>query len=68
MDIHKINYFERVEHERHQDFIEANSLCALCGTVLELTHYKDEKGGEIKEEARCPECSIRTRAKIYSIN
>lgn len=68
MDVQKINYFENVEHERHQDFIESHSLCTLCGSVLELKHVKDEECGDIKEEARCPECSIRTRAKIYRIN
>ncbi len=64
----KVNYFEKVECEKHQDFIETHSHCALCGTVLELKHVKDEKSGEIKEEAHCPECSIRTRAKVYTLN
>jgi hypothetical protein len=68
MDAPKINYFERAETEKHQDFIEAHSHCALCGTVLELLHVVDKASSEIKEEARCPECEIRTRAKIHTLN
>lgn len=68
MNTQKINYFENVEHDRHQEFIETHSHCALCGTVLELHHVVDQVSCEIKEEARCPECEIRTRAKIHTLN
>lgn len=68
MNIQKINYFEKVEHERHQEFIETHNHCVLCGTVLELQHAIDLASCEIKEEARCPECEIRTRAKTHKLN
>lgn len=64
----KINYFEKVDDPKHREFIEAHSHCALCGTVLELHHVVDHAVGEIKEEARCPECEIRTRAKVHIVN
>lgn len=66
--ISKIDYFENAREEKHRDFIEEHSHCALCGTVLELHHVIDRPSAEIKEEARCPECEIRTRAKIYVLN
>ncbi len=68
MDLPKIQYFENVVHERHQEFIESHNHCALCGTVLELIHAIDAETKEIKEEAKCPECEIRTRAKTYPLN
>ncbi len=64
----KINYFEKAETPRHQEFIETQSHCALCGTVLELQHVVDQVSCEIKEEARCPDCEIRTRAKTHTLN
>ena len=51
MDLPKIQYFENVVHERHQEFIESHNHCALCGTVLELIHAIDAETKEIKEEA-----------------
>lgn len=68
MDVEKINYFEKVEHDGQQEFIESQNHCALCGTVLELNHFTDKISSEIKEEARCPECEIRTRARIHPLN
>lgn len=68
MDIAKINYFENAQDERHVEFIESHNHCALCGTVLELNHFVDKISLEIKEEARCPECEIRTRARIHPLN
>ncbi|MBX2988586.1 MAG: hypothetical protein KF802_11880 [Bdellovibrionaceae bacterium] len=68
MESGKINYFERTDSEHHRDFIELHSHCALCGTVLELQHVVDHQTCEIKEEARCPECEVRTRAKIHTLN
>lgn len=64
----KINYFENAVTPKHQEFIEDHSHCALCGTVLELQHVVDRTSCEIKEEARCPDCEIRTRAKIHTLN
>lgn len=68
MEEQKINYFEKIEHPKHQEFINAQNHCVLCGTVLELNHISDANEGQIKEEAYCPDCDVRTRAKIYSLN
>ena len=39
---------------------------AVCSTALELK-FETLPEGEIKEEATCPQCEIRARAKIHSL-
>lgn len=68
MDTQKINYFEKIEHPKHQEFILAQNHCVLCGTALQLKHVADQVESQIKEEAYCPECEIKTRAKIFSLH
>ena len=68
MQMQKIQYFEKVEHPKQQEFINAQNHCVLCGTVLELKHVADQAESQIKEEAYCPECEVRTRAKIFALN
>lgn len=68
MDSGKFNYFEKVDSPQHREFIISQNNCILCGTVLELRHIADEQAISIKEEAHCPECDVRTRAKTYSLN
>lgn len=68
MDFSKIRYFERVDKVHQREFVIAHNNCVLCGTVLELKHAKNETDGTIKEEAHCPECELRTRAKIFTMN
>jgi DNA-directed RNA polymerase subunit RPC12/RpoP len=68
MNIQKVSYFEKIESESQQQFIEMHNHCALCGTVLELQHRTDVTIHEIKEEAKCPECEIKARTKIYILN
>lgn len=68
MNLQKVQYFERIESDKHQEFVQNHSQCVLCGTVLELQHVVDSVSAQIKEEAHCPECEIRTRAKIHSLN
>ena len=68
MELGKVNYFERVEKKHQRDFINAHNNCILCGTVLELQHIRQENKEEIKEEAQCPQCEVKTRAKVYTLN
>jgi DNA-directed RNA polymerase subunit RPC12/RpoP len=67
MDAGKIHYFEKVESHQHREFIQAHNHCILCGSVLELRHVRGEDNEQIKEEAHCPQCEMRTRAKVYSL-
>ncbi len=68
MELGKVQYFEKVETKTHRDFIQAHNNCILCSSVLELRHIRSEDQGEIKEEAHCPQCDLRTRAKNYTMN
>lgn len=68
MDLGKVQYFEKVETKTHREFIQAHNNCVLCSSVLELRHIRFEEQGEIKEEAYCTQCDLRTRAKNYTMN
>lgn len=61
----KINYFEKIEKSSHQEYINSHNHCILCGGVLELRHIRILENEEIKEEASCPSCEIRTRDKTF---
>lgn len=67
MELGKIHYFEKVEKTQHREFIQAHNHCILCASVLELRHVRSEGEPEIKEEAYCAQCDLRTRAKTYSV-
>jgi len=68
MELGKVQYFERVEKKHHREFITAHNNCILCSSVLELRHIRVEEGAQVKEEAHCPQCDLRTRAKTYVLN
>ena len=68
MELGKVQYFEKVETKTHREFILAHNNCILCSSVLELRHMRSEDQVEIKEEAYCPQCYLRTRAKNYTMN
>lgn len=68
MNLGKVQYFEKVETKIHREFIQAHNNCVLCSSVLELRHIRCEEQGEIKEEAYCIQCDLRTRAKNYTMN
>jgi len=64
----KIQYFENAGCDKHREFINSQSNCVLCGTVLELSHAVDHIVGHIREEAHCPSCEVRTRARFHPLN
>ena len=61
-----INYYENANSHNQKAYLKMQCNCVLCGTTLELK-FETLGEGEIKEEATCPECEIRTRAKIHSL-
>lgn len=67
MEDSKIQYFEKVESEDQKEFVQSQNNCVLCGSVLELRHFI-EADLSIKEEAHCPECELRARAKIFTLH
>ncbi|MGZ3769207.1 MAG: hypothetical protein ACXVCP_11675 [Bdellovibrio sp.] len=68
MNDSKINYFEKTDLKKHREFIISQNNCILCGTVLNLKHIADRNTSEIKEEAYCPHCEVKTRARTHLIN
>jgi hypothetical protein len=64
----KIDYYEKPECDKHREFINSQSNCVLCGAVLELSHAVDHIIGHIREEAHCPSCEVRTRARFHPLN
>ncbi|MNJ92706.1 hypothetical protein D3C87_103800 [compost metagenome] len=68
MEYSKINYFEKADSTKHREFIISQNNCILCGTVLELKHLCDKEISEVKEEAFCPQCEVKTRAKTHALN
>ena len=68
METNKINYFEKIDSPKHREFIISQNNCILCGTVLELKHIADRDVAEVKEEAFCPHCDVKTRAKTHILN
>ncbi len=67
MEDNRIHYFEKTETIPQKEFIKAQNHCILCGTTLELQHIRDNEKHEIQEEARCIECDIKARVKIYTL-
>ena len=68
MEYNKINYFEKADSNLHREFIISQNNCVLCGTVLELKHVTDHGVFEVKEEAFCPHCEVKTRSKTHGLN
>lgn len=72
MELGKVQYFENIEAHHHREFINAHNNCILCGSVLELRHTRSpeitEVQPQIKEEAYCTECDLRTRTKEHTLN
>ncbi len=64
----KIQYFEKVETDNQETFVQNQNHCILCGETLELHHIQDRDQNLIHEEAFCPSCEVKARDKIYNLN
>lgn len=61
-----ISYYENANAAHQKAYLQLQCNCVLCNTTLELK-FEVAGEGEIKEEATCPQCEIRTRAKIHAL-
>ena len=59
-----ISYYENINSAHQKAYLKLQCNCVLCNSALELKFHILENGS-IKEEATCPHCEIRARAKIY---
>lgn len=61
-----ISYYENTQSTNQKAFVDLQCNCALCNSPLELK-FESINSTEVKEEANCPQCEIRARAKIYQV-
>lgn len=61
-----INYYEKTDSANQKAYLKLQNNCVLCSSALELK-FESLNEGEIKEEATCPQCEIRARAKVHSL-
>jgi hypothetical protein len=61
-----ISYFEKPETPSQEAYIKLQCNCVFCNAPLEFK-FENLDNLEIKEEANCPECEIRTRNKLHLI-
>ena len=61
-----VRYYEKTDTATQTAYLKLQCNCVLCNTALEFK-FEMVTEDEIKEEATCPQCEIRARAKIYSL-
>lgn len=66
-NISEIQYYENAKNTFQKAFVCLQSNCSLCATNLEITVSRQDTG-EIKEEAFCPQCALRLRSKLHTLN
>lgn len=62
----QVSYYEKTESATQDAYLKLQCNCVLCNTTLEFK-FEMIAESEIKEEATCPQCEIRARAKIHAI-
>lgn len=61
-----VSYYENTQSANQQAYLKLQCNCVLCNSSLELK-FESVGNNEVKEEATCPQCEIRARAKIYQL-
>lgn len=57
-----------IENLEHLNFMEAQHICALCGTHVHIQVLDmDTETLSLTEQATCNKCNIRTRIKTHTI-
>ena len=62
----RVRRYENTQNIFQKAFVAVQCNCALCATELVLT-VSNVNNGEIKEEAYCPQCDLRMRSKVHTI-
>ena len=55
-------------NETQQGFIESQNHCALCNGVLDIQVESYLEDFYLREEAKCPNCEVKTRVKNHRIH
>ena len=61
-----VRHYENTQNIFQKAFVAVQCNCALCATELVIT-VSTVNNGEIKEEAFCPQCDLRMRSKVHTI-
>ncbi len=61
-----VTYYQKTDSANQTAYLKLQCDCILCSTPLELK-FEFITPTEIKEEATCPQCEIRARAKIHGV-
>ncbi len=54
--------------DEHEARIEDFTRCCLCGTELAFQHEVDYSRLSVREDAHCPSCRIRLRARDHALH
>lgn len=62
-----VHFHKLTVQDYREQFIEDYNQCCICGTNLDFTHVAHFVNNEVKEEAYCSCCNIRTRSLVHSL-
>jgi C4-type Zn-finger protein len=54
--------------KKHEEIINRECSCSICGSKLEFTHFIDYGFKKVKESAVCNECGVKYQARDFSLN
>ena len=54
--------------KKHEEIIEKENCCSICGSKLEFSHFIDYSMYHVKESATCKECGVRYQIRGFSLN
>lgn len=61
-----VRRYENTQNIFQKAFVAVQCNCALCATDLVIS-VSTVNNGEIKEEAYCPQCDLRMRSKVHTV-
>ena len=52
----------------HEEFIQVNNNCTLCGSALHFEYEDDQAGNKIVEKCECPSCGLKGQKRSHTVN
>lgn len=68
MDVSNDNKYPETENNEREARIEDYTQCCLCGGQLSFKHEVDYSRLSVREDAHCPACRIRLRARDHQLH
>lgn len=63
-----IEQAEPQDFDAHEEFVQIQNNCTLCGASLRFEYEIIEQEFEIVEKCDCPSCGLRTQDKLHSVH